>query len=54
MATSDKEQKGIDVRQHKRLAMGEKIDGTSLQSKGSSSESKHKSGGLSHIGKKNK
>ena len=54
MASTDKEQKSIDVPLHKRLAMGEKLDGTSYQSKGSSTESKHKSGGLSHASKKNK
>lgn len=53
MASTDKEQKGIDVCQHKRIAMGEKLDGTSMQSK-SGSESKAKSGGLSHTSKKNK
>jgi hypothetical protein len=53
MASTDKEQKSIDVPLHKRLAMGEKLDGTSYQSKGST-ESKHKSGGLSHASKKNK
>jgi hypothetical protein len=50
---SDKEQKSIDVPQHKRIAMGEKLDGSSMQPKGSS-ESKAKSGGLSHASKKNK
>ena len=54
MASADKEQKSIDVPMHKRLAMGEKLDGTSLQSKGGSTESKTKSGGLSHVSKKNK
>lgn len=56
MATSDKEQQGIDVRYHARLAQGAKLDGTSLQSKGEkeNSESK-KMGGLSHhSGKKHK
>jgi hypothetical protein len=51
MATSDKEQKGIDVRYHARLAMGVKLDGTSLESKGGSKSSSHegkKQGGLSH------
>ena len=48
MATSDKDQKSDKVRQNKRLAMGEKLTGTSL--KGSDSK---KSGGLSHA-KKNK
>ena len=48
MATSDNEQKSIDVPQHKRLAQGEKLDGTSMQSKGGSSEPKKHSGGLAH------
>ena len=34
MATNDQQQKGIDVRYHKRIAMGAKLDGTSLQEKG--------------------
>ncbi|CAB5219901.1 hypothetical protein UFOVP239_5 [uncultured Caudovirales phage] len=51
MATSDQEQKGINVPQHKRLAAGEKIDGTSLQAKGGSS-SKKPAGGLAHAKKK--
>jgi len=50
---SDAEQKSINVPQHKRLAQGEKLDGTSLTPKGGSSSS-HKSGGLSHASKKNK
>ena len=57
MATSDYEQRTIDVPQHKRIAQGEKLDGTSMQPKGgsqSSSEGK-KSGGLAHAhSKKNK
>jgi hypothetical protein len=36
MATSDQEQKSINVPQHKRIAMGEKLDGQSMQPKGSS------------------
>ncbi len=36
MATSDQEQKSVNVPQHKRIAMGEKLDGTSLQPKGGS------------------
>jgi hypothetical protein len=48
VAISEQEQKSDKVRQHKRLAMGEKLNGTSL--KGSNSK---KSGGLSHA-KKNK
>ena len=54
MATSDSEQKGINVPQHKRLAQDEKLDGTSYQPKGGSS-SGSKSGGLAHAAsKKNK
>jgi len=34
MATSDQDQKSILVKQHKRIAQGEKLDGTSLQPKG--------------------
>jgi len=52
MANSDKEQKSIDVPQHKRLAMGEKLDGTSLKSKGESSKSSKPAGGLAHVKKK--
>ena len=37
MATSDQEQKGINVPQHKRIAQGEKLDGTSYQPKGGGS-----------------
>jgi hypothetical protein len=53
MATSDQEQKGMLVKQHKRMAMGEKLDGTSMQPKGQSQGSKS-SGGLSHVKAKNK
>jgi hypothetical protein len=51
MGTSDKEQKSVNVPMHKRLAMGEKLDGTSLQPKGASQTSKSK-GGLSSAKKK--
>ena len=34
MSTSDQEQKGVNVPQHKRLAMGEKLTGQSMQPKG--------------------
>jgi hypothetical protein len=54
MATSDQEQKGINVPQHKRIAMGEKLDGTSMQPKGQSQGSKSSSGGLGHLKAKNK
>mgnify|MGYP003339483280 CR=1 FL=1 len=51
--SSDKEQKSVDVRQHKRLAMGEKLDGTSLKEKsGGQTQKKHHGGGLSHVKKK--
>jgi len=53
MSTSDAEQKGIDVRQHKRIAQGEKLDGTKMTPTGGKS-SGSKSGGLSHASKKNK
>ena len=48
MATSDQEQKSIYVKQHKRLAMGEKLNGQSLQPKG---ENKPQ-GGLAQAKKK--
>jgi hypothetical protein len=51
MATSDQEQRGINVPQHKRIAQGEKLDGTSYQPKGGSKTSKP-SGGLSQAKKK--
>jgi hypothetical protein len=47
MAMSDQEQKGVNVPQHKRLAMGEKLNGQSLQ--GSAKKSQ---GGLSQPKKK--
>ena len=46
MAMSDQEQKSINVPQHKRIAMGEKLDGSSMQPKGGSQPSKPQ-GGLS-------
>lgn len=48
MAKNDSAQKGVDVNYHKRLAMGEKLDGTKLQAKGGT-QSK---GGLSGAKKK--
>jgi hypothetical protein len=45
---SDKEQKSINVPQHKRIAQGEKLDGTSMQPKGGSKPQ----GGLAHTKKK--
>lgn len=49
--SSDAEQKGELVRQHKRIAQGEKLDGTSMQPKGGSTPSKPQ-GGLSQAKKK--
>jgi hypothetical protein len=51
MATSDQEQMSVNVRQHKRIAMGEKLDGTSLQPKGQQQPAKPQ-GGLSQAKKK--
>ena len=51
MSTSDQEQKGIFVKQHKRMAMGEKLDGTSLKGKGDSKPAKPQ-GGLAQAKKK--
>jgi hypothetical protein len=45
MAISDQEQKGINVPMHKRLAAGEKLDGTSLKGKDTSKPA----GGLSGV-----
>lgn len=50
MATSDSEQKSINVPQHKRLAMGEKLTGDSMQPKGGSKPA----GGLGHVTKSRK
>jgi hypothetical protein len=47
---SEQEQKGINVPQHKRIAMGEKLDGTSYQPKGG--KSGKSSGGLANAKKK--
>ena len=49
MATSDQEQKSVNVPQHKRIAMGEKLNGTSMQPKGGSQS---KGGALSQVKKK--
>jgi hypothetical protein len=46
---SDAEQKSINVPQHKRIAQGEKLDGTSYGSKGAQEQ---KQGGLAHVKKK--
>jgi hypothetical protein len=54
MATSDQEQKSVLVNQHKRLAMGEKLDGQSLQPKGgNTSQTSKTKGGLSGLKKRN-
>ena len=47
MATSDQEQKSINVPQHKRLAQGAPINGQSLKDSGDK-----KAGGLSQAKKK--
>lgn len=52
MATSDQEQRGINVPMHKRIAMGEKLDGTSLQPKGGAKPARKPQGGLSQAKKK--
>lgn len=52
MATSDKEQMSINVPQHKRLAMGEKLTGQAMQPKGGSGDKKHSGGGLAGAKKK--
>lgn len=51
MATSDQEQKGINVPQHKRMAMGEKLTGQSMQPTGGKSGGKPQ-GGLAQAKKK--
>ena len=51
MATSDQEQMSINVPMHKRIAMGEKLDGTSMQPKGQQQPAKPQ-GGLSQAKKK--
>ena len=48
MSTSDQEQKSINVPQHKRLAMGEKLTGQSMQPKGNDKPK----GGLAQAKKK--
>ena len=55
MATSDKEQMSEAVPQHKRMAMGVKLDGTSMQPKGGNApqqKSYKPQGGLSALKKK--
>lgn len=53
MAMSDQEQKSVLVKQHKRLAMGEKLNGQSMQGKGGNSQPAKRSGGLSGAKKSN-
>jgi hypothetical protein len=48
MATSDQEQKSINVPQHKRLAQGAPVNGQSMKDEGK----KHHGGGLSGAKKK--
>lgn len=52
MATSEQEQKSINVPQHKRIAQGEKLDGTSYQPRGGTNPISNQKGGLSHAKKK--
>jgi hypothetical protein len=53
MATSDQEQMGAGVPQHKRIAMGAKLNGTSLEPKGQPVKAPAKpQGGLSQAKKK--
>jgi hypothetical protein len=52
MATSDKEQMSELVPMHKRLAMGVKLDGTTLKAKGSEGNKTSKpTGGLASLKK---
>ena len=53
MATSDQEQKGILVPQHKRLAQGAPVNGQSMQGKGGTSQTSKRTGGLSGAKKSN-
>jgi hypothetical protein len=53
MATSDQEQKSVLVPQHKRMAMGEKLTGQSMQAKGGNSQPAKRTGGLSGAKKSN-
>ena len=52
MAKTEKSMKGADVPYHKRLAMGEKLDGTSLGPKWNTSQTSKGKGGLSGMKKK--
>jgi hypothetical protein len=50
MSKTDTEQKSVLVRQHARIAMGEKLDGSSMQPKGQSGSKPQ--GGLQQAKKK--
>ena len=50
MATDDKEQQSEQVPQHKRIAQGAALDGTSMQPKGG--QKQEKQGGLAQAKKK--
>ena len=51
MATNPYHNEAVPL--HKRIAAGEKLDGTSLKEKsGSHTQKKHHGGGLSHVKKK--
>lgn len=52
MGTSDQEQMSQFVRQHKRIAMGEKLNGSSMGAQGSAKPTEKKSGGLAQAKKK--
>lgn len=52
MATSDKEQMGEFVRQHKRIAMGVPLTGSSSQPKGQQQSGQKQGGALSQAKKK--
>ena len=52
MGTSDQEQMSQFVRQRKRMAMGENLDGTSYAPKGGQKPVGKKSGGLAQAKKK--
>jgi hypothetical protein len=49
---SDQQQRSMEVPMHKRIAQGEKLDGTSLKPKGNSGSPTTGKGGLSHAKKK--
>jgi hypothetical protein len=53
MATSNNSQTGELVKQHKRMAMGEKLNGQSMQPKGTTSQTSTPKGGLSGAKKSN-